>query len=311
MALSVSSSGHKLVYPLDDTYISMAIGKHFAEHGVWGVTPFRFASASSTPLYVLLIAAADWVAGTRDWLPLALAFVSGAGAIGAAYRMLPAGSKHRIAALLAVVMLTPLATMAHLGMEHTLHIWLTLAFAWRASTAISEKRRADWVLLCLAPLLVMTRFEGLFLVGISALLLSMRRSFLLAGGILVAAAAPVIGYGLFALSQGWFFLPNTILLKGAKIGPDFLVSMIAILCRPFFVLRVAPHLIGILDTLLLVLWATRKGERWTPGKVLIWLSLFSVIAHITFAGRRLDFPLRGISDFALGCQDVRQYFTAH
>ena len=41
-------TGATLVYGLDDAYIHMAIAKNLARHGVWGVTPFHFASASSS-----------------------------------------------------------------------------------------------------------------------------------------------------------------------------------------------------------------------------------------------------------------------
>ena len=72
LTFSVLRSGHHLVYPLDDTYITMAMAKHFAQHGVWGVTPFAFTSATSTPLYVLLLSAAYCLAGVADWLKISI-----------------------------------------------------------------------------------------------------------------------------------------------------------------------------------------------------------------------------------------------
>jgi hypothetical protein len=39
LLLSLRVSGGRFVYPLDDTYIAMAMAKHFAAHWVWGVTP--------------------------------------------------------------------------------------------------------------------------------------------------------------------------------------------------------------------------------------------------------------------------------
>lgn len=273
LTFSVLRSGHHLVYPLDDTYITMAMAKHFAQHGVWGVTPFAFTSATSTPLYVLLLSAAYCLAGVADWWPMLLAFLAGAAAIAVANGMLP---KAKTPALLALVLFTPMATMAHIGMEHTLHCALTLLFAWRASAAISEPRRMDWLLILLTPALVMTRFEGLFLVGICALLLCIRRSFLLAIGILAAAIAPVAAYGMISLANGWFFLPNSLMLKGAKIG-------LSLLFRPFIVLCVAPHLLSILAALAFALWASKASPAWTRSRVLLWVSLLSLIAHVTLA----------------------------
>lgn len=283
ISLCVSATGRHLIYPLDDTYITMAMAKHFALHGVWGVTPYAFTSATSTPLYVLLIAAAYRLTAVTEWWPLLLAFISGGSAIVIADRILSACSQSKLTALLAVVVLTPMATIAHLGMEHTLHITLTLLFAWRAAPAINNQREFDWLLVVLTPLLVMTRFEGLFLVASCALLLLIRRSFLLAASILAAAALPVTHYGLLALAHGWFFLPNSVMLKGAGMGTTWVSSLLTIVFRPFIVLHLAPHLIGILGALLFTLWATRTCPPWSRSRILLWLSLLTLIAHVTLA----------------------------
>jgi len=77
----------------------------------------------------------------------------------------------------------------------------------------------------------MTRFEGLFLVATCTLLLLMRRSFLLAASILAAAALPVTVYGLLALAHGWFFLPNSVMLKGAGMGTTWFSSLVTVMFR--------------------------------------------------------------------------------
>ncbi len=193
LLVSFRVTGGQLVYPLDDTYIAMAIAKHFAAGGVWGVTPYEFASAASNPFYVLLLAAGYAIAGPLVWLPLALAITFGVVSLHLADQMLPRSSLVRLSGLFVLVILTPLAAMAQTGMEHTLHIALTLAFAWHLSIVI-EKRKMDWWLVAIAPLLAITRFEGLFFVAFGALLMALRRLVVPALLVVVAAALPVVAY---------------------------------------------------------------------------------------------------------------------
>src|SRR4051812_45844062 len=53
---STKLNNNTWVYPLDDTYIHMSIGKNLAEFGQWGITRHEFTSSSSSILYTLLIA---------------------------------------------------------------------------------------------------------------------------------------------------------------------------------------------------------------------------------------------------------------
>jgi hypothetical protein len=281
--LSLLQTGGHLVYPLDDIYISMAMAKNFATHGVWGVTPFQFSSATSTPFYVFLLAVVDWFAGAAQWWPISLAFVFGALSILVASRLLPKRPTVQWCGLLALVLLTPLHPMAQTGMEHTLQILFTIAFALRASIAITEAWRTDWMLILIAPCLVMTRFEGLFLVGICALLLLLRRSFTLMALLSAGAAVPVVAYGAVSLSKGWFFLPNSLLLKGTKLSSNILVSALRIGFHVSYVLHRAPYLIGIVIALGAMIYATRTAGTWNRERLLLWISSCVIALHITFA----------------------------
>src|SRR5262249_52497480 len=64
--VSVHRGGGHFVYGLDDAYIHMTMARTFAQHGVWGIAPDRFASASSSPLWVLVLAAIDRVIGVHE-----------------------------------------------------------------------------------------------------------------------------------------------------------------------------------------------------------------------------------------------------
>ena len=65
------NQGH-VVYALDDAYIHMAMGKNFARHGVWGVTPYQFTSASSSPLWTFLLSVIYFLFGVDNVAPLVM-----------------------------------------------------------------------------------------------------------------------------------------------------------------------------------------------------------------------------------------------
>lgn len=279
--LCFRATGGRFAYPLDDTYITMAIAKHFAQHGVWGVGSDAFTSASSTPLYTLLLAALFKLARPLEWVPLAVAFFFGAGAIWLISTM---PGRHGMLAGLAAALLCPMAVVAQTGMEHTLHTALTLIFAWRAARAVAEGRRFDWVLLAIAPVLVMTRYEGLFLVAAAALFLLLRRSFLFALTVCLCAWLPVALYGAFSVQKGWHFLPNSLLLKGTPLHGDSLIWYpILLVGHMKNVFLAQPHMILVALILGVFLFATRRLGRYSFPRVLLWMTAITLAAHAALA----------------------------
>src|SRR5687768_8363095 len=62
----------EFTYPIDDTYIHLAIGKNLGQHGVWGNTEYGFASASSSLLWTILLAIGHAALRSMELLPLLL-----------------------------------------------------------------------------------------------------------------------------------------------------------------------------------------------------------------------------------------------
>lgn len=240
LAMRARAEGN-LIYPLDDAYIHMAIAKHTALAQVWGVTRYEFTSSTSSPLWTGLIALLYALFGVHELTPLIVNVLVGTLTIGVAYAILAhyiASRRLLSIALLAAVFAMPLPTLTLVGMEHVLHGLLSLGFlvlaaqtlaggtliklnaGWRgvAAAAPPPASRLPLLLVLLAPLLAMTRYEGLFLIFITCVLLLLQRRIafaLILGG---AALAPVILYGLWSLANGWFFLPNSILIKANVPG---------------------------------------------------------------------------------------------
>ena len=235
-----------LTYPLDDTYIGMAMAKNFALHGVWGISRTRFASATSSPGFILLLAAAYRLTQPTVWWPLALSLGFGLLALAMAQRLLSGVTlATQFLALCAILYLTPLHILGVLGMEHTLHLALILLFLDLAGRSLADRRSPDWTLLLLAGLLVAVRYESLFIVGVACLLFLLQRQMRAAVKLGIAAAAPATIYGTLSMLYGSYWLPNSISLKGLS-GRAAVHSPTAIAVHFADCLARAPHMGAIL-----------------------------------------------------------------
>ncbi len=221
---STTRNDGNFVYAVDDAYIHMSIAKNFVTHGVWGVTEYEFTSNSSSPLWTLLLSGTYALFGINEIAPLLLNAIAMVGLIAAVYITL---RNHQVPTyfigLLVVLMyvLFPLVPYAFLGMEHVLHAFLTVVcMAWGVEL-IARKETSHWrsrdalIFYALAALVVGARFEGLFLVASLCGLLLLRRRMILAILAGIAAWVPVVLHGVFALANGWPFLPVSIQLKSS------------------------------------------------------------------------------------------------
>jgi len=77
LLLSAPQTGNQLIYPLDDTYIHMAMAKNFAQNLVWGVTSYSFSSSTSSPLWTALLSVFYLFRSGYNILPLFLNLVLG------------------------------------------------------------------------------------------------------------------------------------------------------------------------------------------------------------------------------------------
>jgi hypothetical protein len=202
------------VYPLDDTYINMAMAKNFALHAVWGINQYQFSSSTSSPVFVLLLAAMYRLFGVSEFTPLLLSWIFGLASIYLASRILGQYLNEATSAiaLVAITLFTPLFAIGILGMEHTLDVFLVLVFL---ALLMSQAHKISLALA--TALMVGTRYEGLFLVVAAVAALLMARKPLRSLLITVAAAVPVVFYAVFSAFHGGYWLPNSISLKGVPI----------------------------------------------------------------------------------------------
>lgn len=289
---SVPKTEGRYIYPLDDTYITMAMAKNLSQHGVWGITRYEFSSSSSTPLYLVLLAICYRFTAVTEWWPLVLAMIFGALAIIAADQFLSSlRIGMRAIALLAVVLLTPLYVIAATGMEHCLHIWLALIFVGIAVKSIETSLQSR-VLFILAPVLVLVRFESIFLVGICAVLFLMRKRWKEGLGLMISIGVALGGYSWFSLAHGSGWLPNPVLIKGFDPSDSAKAAIpVTLIVRAIYSLFQAPYLGFLVLFLVAVIIATRTSlPTWDHRRLAIIVSLLAILAHVALAriGFRYD-----------------------
>lgn len=232
VAAVVARTG-ELVYVLDDPAIHLSMARQLTEHGTWGVAAGDFQSASSSPLWTVLVAAGTEVAPAGDVaVPLVLNLLSGLAllAVLAADQQVLRPERRRpwdaaATTLLAVVVLF-LPALALVGMEHTLHAALVVA-------AVAVVRRQllggtaappTWLAPALLALAALTRFETVFVTAglvVGVLVAAPRpgpRPWRLAATLATATAVPLLAFGFVNLALGGLLLPNSVLAKGRGVG---------------------------------------------------------------------------------------------
>ncbi len=265
----IGQTGGTFVYAQDDPYIHLTLARTLAQSGVWGIRPDEFAGASSSPLWTVLLAALQRAGAVADWWPLVVNLAAGIGVLLVLAWIIEREGLRRFAIplLLAVVLVTPLPTLALIGLEHTLFVLLALAFCWRVARHVADAEPTGMLATCLlGGALVATRYEGLFLiVGAAGLLLS-RRRFTLVVALTVAAAIPIVAYAAFSLAHGGPVLPNSVLMKSgparfATVGS----GLSAVLADWFAVTQLFARPPQLVLTLSVLLALSATAGRITPG----------------------------------------------
>jgi hypothetical protein len=288
------NQGH-LVYALDDTYIHMVIAKNFARHGVWGVTPYQFTSTSSSPLWTFLLSAIYFVFGVNNVTPLVLNILFATLLVVVLGWILECFTKalprlYILGIVLSVLFFAPIPTLIFAGLEHVLQTVATLTFvccaSWMLAGRAANSRLTGVTLVLLGLLASTTRYEGLFAVGVVAFLFCLRRRRWLAFQLLFWSVLPLFVIGLVSVRQGWFWLPNSVVLKGnLPLGPGGRLASFAAHAVADFILsglRVA-RLMAV--ALLLILYRFRKGRgREDPLQWLMAIFVATGFLHLVLAG---------------------------
>jgi len=302
--LCQDKNGGQFVYTLDDPYIHMAIAKNVVRHGVWGVTPYQFSSSSSSPLWTLGLTLAYGLFGVRDLTAFIFNLIFAGLALGLVYVLL----RGRLPgwavslALVAVIFFPPLVPMVFSGMEHTAHLFFTLLTVALAAKTLSQESPSPMLqggLLISTFLTTAVRYEGLFLILILSILFACRKRWLFTLFFVGAGVVPLAFYGVWSAAQGWYFLPNPVILKGSERnwailnfldgvfmhGQPLTWRVIERLAPVLFLNRIFAHahiLFLLVPSLILLVY--RRGSFWKPANTTNTAFIGSVLLHMQFAG---------------------------
>ncbi len=281
------------VYPLDDSYIHLALARTLASHHTWGLHAGEFASASSSPGWTLLLTATDLVFGAHLLTPLvlnAILVVALLFALDTGLCLLRPGAHLalRYALLLTVLFASPITNLAFIGMEHvaqTLSILLTVLFAARLLSLPPGARLPTGetaALLAAAAAAGAFRYEAVFAVLPITLLLLLRRRVALAVLFAASSALGPLAFGLYSHHLSGFWLPFSVMMKSTinlppKMNPvrRFLFLSAGGTFRPVLVLP-------------LLLWLLRRRFHrfWSPSQIALLLSSTITAAHLALAPTR-------------------------
>ena len=280
--------GH-FIYALDDIYIHMATAKNFAKYGVWGVHKYGFTSATSSPLWTFLIALTYIIFGVNDFSPFILNIFLAVIIIVYLYQLLKKYTTNQIFilfTLLAVIFFTPFVSVIFSGQEHLMQLLSVILFSF-ISTQIfisDEDNHKNYLLLFLTSAFVTSsRYEGAALILIVAVLFFIRKKFIDSAITILGGATPIVIYGLFSLSNGGYFLPNSVILKGKTFL--LLHSFRKFVMAVIKTIQKSPH-ICVLISLALFILATHLRKQSTILKdyiVLLIIFIGTSIAHLLFA----------------------------
>ncbi len=279
--VSLKKTGGHFCYPLDDTFIHMAIAKNLVLHGNWGINASGFTSTSSSPLFTLLLSIIFKVFSIHIIIPFV---VSGLGTLLALFVMqremnrntaLTTGSQ--VIVLLFVLLCGPLPALSLLGMEHTLQIAFTLLFVYSLASHLSGRpESAWWQPALLAALMTATRYENASFIVAAFLLLVLQKKFTKALLIGCAGALPLIIFGLYSVLKGGYFIPNSILIKGNQ-------NFIYFLNGGNSVLQATASISGIIVIALVIIFARWQRQLTDRKFYVLTMLVIAGIMHSLFA----------------------------
>lgn len=284
LAVVVVLNDGSFAYALDDAYIHLAISGQFASHGILSLDGVHFASASSSPLWMVVLAPFTLLPdAVAVYIPFLLNVLFQSFAVLLCVHIAKACFSYELKPVhaLFLVFLTPLLPLSIGGMEHSLQIFVMLLLLYAVLRYDKRPETKQALLLAgAAALFVSVRYEGLALTGLVVLwLIFIRRSYAHGLIVLFGSAAPVVLYGIWSLSMGLPFVPSSILAKTVMKPAGNDASFVSEMLSKSMKLFKANHLLILFASNTYIFLKSRKEG--SPVVILSGLLLLSMVAQVT------------------------------
>jgi len=290
---AVNKIGGEYIYPLDDTYIHLSIAKNFAFYNNWGVGHDEFTSSSSSPLYTFIISVLMRLFGDNAIYPLLINIFFGNLIIIALYTFI----KNKLLFFASIIFcVTPVLLHIQIlsGMEHTMHIFMILTafmlFSKFADSGFSDKKYGI-PFLSVCALLCMSRYESMFFLTPVLVILLLNKRYLFALQTFAVGFLPILLFGLWSMSNGGFFFPNSLLVKG-DINVNGVISGILhykhklyiITKEPIFITTIVMILIVVIqDFILNKIYDFQSFFNLIKKHAFVFITLTTIFLHTLFA----------------------------
>lgn len=284
-AITVRQAGGTFIYPLDDSYIHLALARTVALHHIWGINGTHFASSSSSPGWTVLLAIVDAFIGPHLVNGIVLNVIVAIGLLfvvdyGIKVFVPSATPWFRYLALLVILFCTPLTSLTMIGMEHVAQA-LTILLLVILSTRVlvlepvrSAPRATIVSLLLVAVFAGAIRYEAVFAVIPIGLCLILRRRIGLAVAVGLCAALGPIAFGFYFHHESGLWLPFSVLSK-ASGQPPATIKYFLNQTHGFRSLLPAVALVWLLRF--------RKLHFWHPSQLLLFFAFCITLFHLAVA----------------------------
>jgi len=199
-------------YPLDDAFINLTLAKNLAFEHVWGLTRYSFSSVSTSLLYPFVLAIIYLVSGASLFVPLLVNVAAAIWFLAALQRWLgrhEISPLHQLLTLLAVIFLTPLASLVVSGMEYTLVLLFTFLFLKNFFDRAPSLRPRTYLY---AILMLTASYETLPVLLVACIFLAIRRHGWAAVKLGFFGVLPLYLFGLVSITRHNYFVPTPLVL---------------------------------------------------------------------------------------------------